>query len=258
MLRAFFFVLLQWIFYFLVAIKNNTTNIVPNFFLQLSNPIFLWKIGQKKAEIKIQNVDFSTNQQANRLTETTIQLSMVSFWQLFFTFTKIGTFTIGGGYAMLPLIEREVVDRRRWIAKEEFVDMVVASQTAPGILAMNISILVGNRLRGKLGAVVAALGSIVPSFVIILGIALFLQNFSENPIAIKMFRAVRPAVVALIAVPIFNMARTAKIGWHTVCIPILSALLIWKFSISPALVILVAGIGGVVVRLLAQHPPKKQ
>ena len=133
-----------------------------------------------------------------------------TLWTMFLSFAKIGTFTLGGGYAMIPLIEREVVTSHKWIKDDEFLDMVVLAQTAPGILAMNISILVGNRIAGKRGAVVAALASGLPSFVIILLFAMFLTRFQDNEIVNKMFSAIRPAVVALIAVPVFSLAKGAK------------------------------------------------
>lgn len=171
------------------------------------------------------------------------------FWNLFVSFMKIGAFTLGGGYAMLSVIEDEVVKRRGWIDCEEFFDMVVLAQTAPGILAMNISILVGNRIAGKRGALVSALGAGLPSFVIILVFAMFLNRFQENVYVMKVFRALRPAVVALIAVPVFNMAKTAKIGWATVWIPVVSALLIWLLGVSPIWIILAAFVGGACVKL---------
>lgn len=166
-------------------------------------------------------------------------------WDMFVSFMKIGAFTIGGGYAMLSLIEDEVVKRRKWIESEDFWEMVVLAQTAPGILAMNISILVGNRIAGKRGAVICALGSGLPSFVIILIFAMFLNQFQNNVYIEKAFKALRPAVVALIAVPVFKMAKTAKIGWKTVWIPILTALLIWKAGVSPVWIILTALSGGI-------------
>ena len=167
-----------------------------------------------------------------------------SLWQLCLTFTKIGAFTIGGGYAMIPLIEREVVTKREWIDNDEFLDMLVLSQTAPGILAMNISILVGNRVRGKWGAVISALGSALPSFVIILIFALYLSQYREITWVDNMFRAIRPAVVALIATPVFKLAKTAKISWKTVWIPIVAALLIWLLGVSPIYIIIGAAAGG--------------
>ena len=146
---------------------------------------------------------------------------------------------------MIPLIEREIVERKKWLAKEEFLDFLVLAQSAPGILAVNISILTGNVLKGKKGAVVAALGTILPSFFIILFIAIFLTQFQDNQIVNKFFRAVRPAVVALIAVSVFSLAKTAKITWKTAIIPIICALLIWLLGVSPILIIIAAAILGV-------------
>ena len=166
---------------------------------------------------------------------------------MFLSFAKIGTFTLGGGYAMIPLIEREVVTSHKWIKDDEFLDMVVLAQTAPGILAMNISILVGNRIAGKRGAVVAALASGLPSFVIILLFAMFLTRFQDNEIVNKMFSAIRPAVVALIAVPVFSLAKGAKVSMKNVWIPVATAILIWGFSLSPIYIIIATIIAGIAV-----------
>jgi chromate transporter len=162
------------------------------------------------------------------------------YFQLFYSFLKIGAFTFGGGYSMISLIENEVVNKRKWIDKENFLDYLVLAQTAPGILAVNISILVGNALKGKRGAVVATLGTALPSFVFILLIAIFLAHNQESALMSKIFRAVRPVVVALIAVPVFNLAKTAKVTYKTVVIPIVVALLIWQFSVSPIYIIVIA------------------
>lgn len=181
-------------------------------------------------------------QEDNKIEE---QRGIGILWRLFLSFMKIGAFTIGGGYAMLTVIEEEVVKRRGWVAREDFLDMVVLSQTAPGILAMNISILVGKRIAGNRGALMAAFGAGLPSFVIILIIAIFLNQFQTNPYVMKVFRALRPAVIALIAVPVFNMAKTAQIGWRTVWIPIVTALLIWLTGVSPIYIILAAFAAGI-------------
>ena len=170
-----------------------------------------------------------------------------TLWTMFLSFAKIGTFTLGGGYAMIPLIEREVVTSHKWIKDDEFLDMVVLAQTAPGILAMNISILVGNRIAGKRGAVVAALASGLPSFVIILLFAMFLTRFQDNEIVNKMFSAIRPAVVALIAVPVFSLAKGAKVSMKNVWIPVATAILIWGFSLSPIYIIIATIIAGIAV-----------
>ncbi len=164
--------------------------------------------------------------------------------KLFITFFKIGLFTIGGGYAMIPLIERDVVERNRWVDKEMFLDLLALSQSAPGVFAVNISTFIGYKLRGVCGALAASLGCIAPSVIIILSIALFFNAFRENDIVNNIFLGLRPAVVALIAAPVFSVAKSAKIGWSTLWIPLLSALLIVMFGVSPIYIILCAGVGG--------------
>ncbi len=164
---------------------------------------------------------------------------------LFMTFLRIGAFTIGGGYAMLPLIQREVVDRG-WISREEFIDLFAVAQSLPGIFAVNIAIFTGYRLKGVAGSVVCALGTVLPSFVIILAIALFFTRIQDNPWVEKIFKGLRPAVVALIAVPCLTTARSVKLTYKTALIAITAALLIWRAGISPVYIILAAGVGGVI------------
>ena len=166
------------------------------------------------------------------------------YWNSFKTFFKIGMFTLGGGYAMIPIIESEVVDKRNWVSKEEFLDLIAIAQSCPGVFAINISIFIGYRLKKTLGAVSCALGTALPSFLIILAIAMFFHQFQDNPIVASMFRGIRPAVVALIAVPTFNLAKSAKLTWTTCWIPIVGALAIWALGVSPIIIILLAGIGG--------------
>jgi chromate transporter len=170
---------------------------------------------------------------------------MSLYWQIFYTFAKIGAFTIGGGYAMLPLIQREIVERKQWISPDDFIDLIAVSQSVPGILAVNIAIFSGHRMKGNTGSIVATTGAILPSFVIILLIAMFFRNFRDNPYVIKIFKAVRPAVVALIAVPVFTTARSAGIHLKTVVIPAAAAFLIWYWGVSPIYVVLAAALGGV-------------
>ena len=166
------------------------------------------------------------------------------YFEAFKIFFKIGAFTIGGGYAMVPLIENEIVDKRHWLGREDFVDLLAISQSAPGILAVNISIFIGYRLKGVPGSIVTALGTVLPSFLIILAIALFFHNFKDNAVVEKIFKGIRPAVVALIAAPTFSMAKSAKITRANVWIPIVSALLIWLLGFSPIWIIIASGIGG--------------
>ncbi len=164
--------------------------------------------------------------------------------QSFKTFFKIGLFTLGGGYAMIPLIEKEIVDRHRWMAREELMDVIAIAQSCPGVFAINVSTFVGYRLRKTRGAVCTTLGTALPSFVIILLIAMFFRRFQDNTIVAAMFRGIRPAVVALIAAPTFNMARSARISITNCWIPIVSALAIWALGVSPSAVIIIAGTGG--------------
>ena len=166
------------------------------------------------------------------------------FWTCFKTFFRIGLFTIGGGYAMVPLIEADVVNKYRWVDREEFLDLMAIAQSCPGIFAVNLSIFIGYKLKGVWGSIVCTLGTILPSFLIILGIALFFQNFKENKTVESIFKGIRPAVGALIAAPTFKMAKAAKITVTNFWIPIVGALLIWLFGVSPIYIILLAGVGG--------------
>ncbi|GHT30571.1 chromate transporter [Bacteroidia bacterium] len=167
---------------------------------------------------------------------------------LFLTFLRIGAFTIGGGYAMLPLIEREVVGRG-WINKEDFYDLFTVAQTMPGIFAVNIAIFVGYKLKGIPGSVVCVLGSILPSFLIILTIALFFTQIKDNVWVEKIFKGLRPAVVALIVVPCITLAQSVGLTWKTVIISIVAALLIWLLGVSPIYIIIMAAAGGLVYGL---------
>lgn len=166
--------------------------------------------------------------------------------KMFTTFFRIGAFTLGGGYAMIPLIENEVVDKNKWIIKEEFIDLIAIAQSCPGVFAVNISTFIGYKLGGKKGAFFCTLGTALPSFLIILAIAIFFRHFMEVKWVAAMFRGIRPAVVALIAVPTFNLAKSAKINLRNCWIPIVSALLIWAFHVNPIWIIIGAGLLGFV------------
>ena len=170
---------------------------------------------------------------------------MTNFYvKSFCIFFRIGLFTIGGGYAMVPLIEAEIVDKQRWIKKEEFLDLLALAQTVPGIFAVNIAIFIGYKLRKFYGALAMTLGTILPSFLIILSIALFFRQYQHLEVVERIFKGIRPAVVALIAAPCFKMARTAKISRYNVWIPVVSALLIWLMGFSPIYIIILTGVGG--------------
>lgn len=170
-------------------------------------------------------------------------------WQLFASFFKIGAFTFGGGWAMISIIEREIVDKYHWIERDDFLDLLAVAQSLPGILAVNIATAVGDKLHGMKGSALATLGSILPSFLIILAIAIFLtpDTIKNNHVISSIFMGIRPAVVALIVAPVLTSAKAARIGWKTVWIPLLVALMISiniGFVSNPILYIVLGAAGG--------------
>ncbi len=161
----------------------------------------------------------------------------VPLWQIFTVFAKIGAFTIGGGYAMIPLIQAEM-QRRGWISDDELPDIVALSQSAPGVMAVNISIFAGHKLRGFKGSVAATLGSILPSFLIILAVAMFFSAFKDNPWVERAFKGIRPVVVSLIAVPMVQMARKSCRTWWAWLLAGVSLLLVAFLNVSPIYIIM--------------------
>lgn len=147
---------------------------------------------------------------------------------------------------MVPLIERDVVEKNGWVGKDNFIDLLAVAQSAPGVFAVNMAVFIGYRLRGKRGALAASLGCVLPSVAIILIIALFFRSFRHIEVVNNIFMGIRPVVVALIAVPVFNVAKSARLGWSTVWIPVVAAFLIVALGVSPIYVIIVAGVAGYV------------
>lgn len=162
---------------------------------------------------------------------------MASYWQIFITFAKIGAFTIGGGYAMLPIIQNEIV-RRGWLKEDDFTDIVALAQSAPGLLAVNISIFTGHKLRGTPGSIVATLGSILPSFLIILAVAMLFSGYQDNPTVIRIFKGIRPVVVALIAVPMVDMARKVNKKWWAWALSAAAMALVGFLKVSPIFILI--------------------
>ena len=162
---------------------------------------------------------------------------MISLWQIFLVFAKIGAFTIGGGIPMIAAIKSELV-QRKWLNDEDFVDIITLAQTAPGLFAVNISILTGYRLRGTKGSVVATIASCLPPFLIILLVAIFFTNFKDNPYVIKAFKGIRPVVVALIGVPMIDMLKATKMRWWSWIVWIASMILVCILSVSPIYILI--------------------
>lgn len=161
--------------------------------------------------------------------------------KLFTTFFKIGLFSFGGGFAMIPLIQREVIERHKWINSKDFVDMLVLAQSTPGPIAVNTAVFVGYKTAGIAGAVAATLGTVLPSFIVILLLALFFAEVRDNRYVDAAFRAMRPAVVALIVAPLMGLVKGMK--WYLIAISAAVALLVWYFGFSPMYLIA----GGVAV-----------
>lgn len=184
------------------------------------------------------------------------------YWQLFASFFKIGMFTFGGGWAMISIIEREIVDKHHWIERDDFLDLLAVAQSLPGILAVNIATAVGDKLRATRGSMLAAAGTILPSFLIILAIAIFLTPdiIKSNRVISSIFMGIRPAVVALIIAPVITSAKAAKLTWKTVWIPLLTALMIsldLGLVSNPILYIVLGGLGGYAFWALANRKLKK-
>lgn len=164
--------------------------------------------------------------------------------RLFGVFFRIGIGTIGGGYAMIPMMEHEVVRKEGWLSEEEFIDIMAVAQATPGVFAVNMAGHIGYKLGGVRVALLAALGNILPSFVIILLLAALFRQFKQYPLVEYAFRGIRPVVVALIAAPVFTMARTAGLTRYTFWIPIVAVGLIYLLGVSPIYIILIAGLSG--------------
>ena len=150
------------------------------------------------------------------------------YWESFKTFFKIGIFTLGGGYAMIPLIEEEVVNKKQWVTKDEMLDLIAIAQSCPGVFAINIATFIGYKLRKTRGAIATTIGTALPSFLIILLIAIFFHQFEDNKVVAAMFRGI----------------KRAELNKWTLWIPIVSALAIWLLGVSPIWVIIAAGVGG--------------
>lgn len=164
-------------------------------------------------------------------------------FDIFWSFLKIGAFTFGGGYAMIPLIQHEVITLRRWLGEGEFVELLTLAQAAPGPISLNTAVFVGYKMRRYSGALAAVMGVVIPSFVIILIVAMFFAGIRNNVWVDAAFRGMRPAVVALIVAPIVGLARGMNAWLMAVAVAV--ALVVWYFAISPVWFLLVGAVGGV-------------
>lgn len=176
--------------------------------------------------------------------DSTLQ-KRVSLWQLFYSFVKVGAFTFGGGHAMLPIIQRDLVEKNHWVSESDFIDLFAVAQSLPGVFAVNLSMFIGHRLKGVRGALVSALGATLPSFIIILLLALFFEQAKSNEVVFAVMKGIRPAVVAMIAIPIMTIWRALKLPLPLFLIPIAVAIAVWYFAFSPIWIILLAALLGI-------------
>lgn len=170
--------------------------------------------------------------------------------KFFFTFTKIGLFTIGGGYAVIPLIEREIISKG-WLSQDEFYEILPITESLPGVFATNLAAMVGYKMRGIKGGIVAALGTVIAPFLIIVLIAAFFNRFSENIWVEKAFKAIRPAAVALIVAPCYAAFKANKLNWITAVIPLTALLVMWQWGLSPIWIIVMGALGGIAFNLIS-------
>lgn len=175
-------------------------------------------------------------------------------WGIFLAFFKIGSFTFGGGYAMIPLIEKEVVDKKAWISKEDIIDVFAVAQSIPGAIAINSATLIGYKIKKKKGSYAATLGVILPSFLIILLIATVFSKFQDNIIVQNAFKGIRPAVVALIFIAAVNIGKTAIKDKISLVIALVAFTLILVFDVHA----IFAVIGGAVVGLVLYKIPNNK
>ena len=186
---------------------------------------------------------------------------MNEYLQLFLVFAQVGVCTFGGGYAMLPILQREVVDKRGWCTEDELADYFAIGQCTPGVIAVNTATFVGSKRKGIPGGIVATLGMVFPSVVIITLIAAFLRNFAHTPAVGHAFAGVRAAVVALIASSVLKLAKTTvKNWWGGVLFAVVLLLSVFSgelktwfpavsFLFTPVTCVILAGLVGLVVTL---------
>jgi chromate transporter len=166
---------------------------------------------------------------------------------LFWEFMKIGAFTFGGGYAMIPLIEKEIVNKYQWLTMKQFTDLIAIAEMTPGPMAVNSATLVGYKVAKFWGAVVSTVGVVLPSFLVIWAIASVFSQFQNNPTVQAAFRGLRPAVLGLIIVAAISISKTSILSeYKSILIVIGTVIALTIFKIHPILVLIISAITGIV------------
>ncbi len=179
-------------------------------------------------------------------------------WEMFTIFFKIGAFTFGGGFAMIPIIQQEIVSRKKWVKDEEFIDIISIAQSSPGPIAVNTSIYVGYKIRGFPGAIIATLGTVLPSFIIILLIAKFFYQFKDNIIIEKIFLGIRPAVVALILSAIYSLIHKSHFEYIHLAIALATALIVAFFDVNPIYMIIFGVVLSITINKFRKNKETKE
>lgn len=183
-------------------------------------------------------------------------MSEPSLWKLFSTFFKIGGLTFGGGYAMLPLLTEEVVNKHKWASEEELLDMYAIGQVTPGIIAVNTATMVGYRKRGVLGGIIATLGEISPSILIITTLATILLRFKDNIYLQQAFGGIRIAVCATVTVAIIKLMKKSLVDLPTILLYLLVVASALIFSLSPIIIVIIAILFGITVQNVKERGKK--
>ncbi len=165
--------------------------------------------------------------------------------KLFLSFFKIGAFTFGGGYAMIPLIKKEIITNQQWLTTREFIDIIAIAEMTPGPIAVNSATFLGYKIAGILGSVVSTIGVVLPSFLVIMVIYHFLSKFSDSPYVKQAFKGIRPVVLGLIVTAAFEVGKSAIIDFKSVIIAVTVFLLVSIKDLNPIIGILLAGIAGI-------------
>ncbi|MCP3965637.1 MAG: chromate transporter [Lentisphaerae bacterium] len=179
------------------------------------------------------------------------------YFQLFWSFARIGTTSIGGGYVMLPVMQHELVGRRKWLHDNEILDFFAVGQSLPGLIAVNTAVGAGYRIGGFWGAVASVTGVTLPSLIIICIIAAFFTKYQENIYVHKAFKAVRAAVLALVVAAVFRLGKKALNDWFRVIIAVGGFILLAWFKVTPPLIILAGIVAGVVIYYSCKKGIKK-
>lgn len=185
------------------------------------------------------------------------KINWKQLWDIFVVFMKIGCFTFGGGYAMIPLIEKEVITHKQWVEKEEIIDILAVSQSVPGAIAINSSTFIGYKIAGKKGAAFATLGVVLPSFVIITVLAAFFAKFQDYPIVKAAFTGIRPAVVALILLAAVKIGKTALQDKLTIFLSLLTFFLVILLDIHAIYIIAAGAAVGATIHFLFPKAAEK-